>query len=210
MTNKECQICRVCVAYADIFTGVYSAVAILAALRRRDSEGQGAHIDMALLDTQVGVLANNALNWMISGTAPTRMGNGHVNLLPYQAFEASDGSLIIAVGNDRQFVALCNVLQLPLESRFATNAGRVAHGPELLARLSTAIAPWRKADLAEKLEDAGIPAGQINRIDEAFADPQVIHRGMQIMRDGIPGVATPIMIDGVRMVSDTPSPPLSG
>lgn len=198
------------VAYADIFTGVYSAVAILAALRRRDIDGRGAHIDMALLDTQVGVLANHALNWMISGTAPTRMGNGHVNLLPYQAFEASDGSLIIAVGNDRQFEALCNVLELPLDPRFATNAARVAHGPELIARLSTAIAPWQKSDLAEKLEGAGIPAGPINRIDEAFADPQVTHRGMQIMRDGIPGVATPIVIDGVRMVSDAPSPPLSG
>ena len=197
------------IAYADIFTGVYSAVAILAALRTRDRDGTGAHIDMALLDTQVAVLANQALNWMASGKVPHRMGNGHANLAPYQGFAASDGDLIIAVGNDGQFRKLCTVLDLPLadDVRFATNPARVEHRAEMIPILSTAIATWRKADLAWALEEAGVPAGPINRIDEVFADAQVVARGLAIENAGIPGVASPIVIDGVRMVSDKASPP---
>ena len=197
------------IAYADIFTGVYSAVAILAALRQRDATGLGAHIDMALLDTQVAVLANQALNWMASGVVPHRMGNGHANLAPYQSFACADGELIIAVGNDGQFARLCDVLGLPLanDSRFATNPARVGNRAALIAALTVAIVGWRKADLYEALEAAGVPAGPINRVDEVFADPQVIARGMAIERGGIPGVASPIVIDGTRMVSDTASPP---
>ncbi len=197
------------IAYADIFTGVYSAVAILAALRRRDATGRGAHIDMALLDTQVAVLANQALNWMASGVVPHRMGNGHANLAPYQSFACADGELIIAVGNDGQFARLCDVLGLPLanDPRFATNPARVGNRAALIAALTVAIVGWRKADLYEALEAAGVPAGPINRVDEVFADPQVIARGMAIERGGIPGVASPIVIDGARMVSDTASPP---
>src|SRR5687768_10457349 len=101
------------VAYADLFTGLYASVAILAALRERDRSGRGAHIDMALLDTQVAVLANQALNWMVSGDVPTRMGNGHSNLVPYQAFRVADGEVIVAVGNDSQFARLCGILGLP-------------------------------------------------------------------------------------------------
>jgi crotonobetainyl-CoA:carnitine CoA-transferase CaiB-like acyl-CoA transferase len=196
------------IAYADIFTGVYSAVAILAALRTRDRDGTGAHIDMALLDTQVAVLANQALNWMASGTVPHRMGNGHANLAPYQAFAASDGDLIIAVGNDSQFRKLCTILALPLadDERFATNPARVRNRIDMIPLLTAAIARWRKADLAWALDEAGVPAGPINRIDEVFADAQVVARGLAIRRDGIPGVASPIVIDGVRMVSDTASP----
>jgi len=197
------------IAYADIFTGVYSAVAILAALRRREVEGEGAHIDMALLDTQVAVLANQALNWMASGKVPHRMGNGHANLAPYQAFSASDGELIIAVGNDSQFRKLCTILGLDLadDPRFATNPGRVTNRDALIPALTRAILEWRKADLANRLDAEGVPAGPINRIDEVFADPQVVARGMQIVRDGLPGVASPIVIDGERMVSTKPSPP---
>ncbi|MBW4330698.1 CoA transferase [Stakelama sp. CBK3Z-3] len=197
------------IAYADIFTGVYSAVAILAALRRRDSEGTGAHIDMALLDTQVAVLANQALNWMASGNVPHRMGNGHANLAPYQAFEASDGALIIAVGNDGQFARLCAVLGLDLagDARFATNPARVANRDALVPVIGRAVAAWTKADLATALEANGIPAGPINNVAEVFADPQVIARGMQIAPRGLPGVASPIVIDGVRMAADAPSPP---
>jgi crotonobetainyl-CoA:carnitine CoA-transferase CaiB-like acyl-CoA transferase len=196
------------IAYADIFTGVYSAVAILAALRRRDVTGKGAHIDMALLDTQVGVLANQALNWMASGKVPHRMGNGHANLVPYQAFSARDGELIIAVGNDTQFRKLCGVLGLTLagDARFATNPGRVTHRDALIPLLTRAILDWAKADLYEALEAEGVPAGPINTVDEVFADPQVIARGMAILREGVPGVASPIVIDGERMVSDLPSP----
>lgn len=197
------------IAYADIFTGVYSAVAILAALRRRDMTGEGAHIDMALLDTQVAVLANQALNWMASGVVPHRMGNGHANLAPYQSFVCADGDLIIAVGNDGQFRKLCEVLALPLaaDPRFATNPERVRNRAALIAALTAAIVTWAKADLYEALERVGVPAGPINRIDEVFADRQVTARGMRIERDGLPGVASPIVIDGVRMVSDKPSPP---
>ncbi|HWK37196.1 CaiB/BaiF CoA-transferase family protein [Sphingomonas sp.] len=197
------------IAYADIFTGVYSAVAILAALRRREVDGVGAHIDMALLDTQVAVLANQALNWMASGKVPHRMGNGHANLVPYQAFACADGELIIAVGNDSQFAKLCEVLGLPLaaDERFATNPGRVAHRDALIPLLARAILDWRKQDLADALEAKGVPAGSINTVAEVFADPQVIARGMRVALDGVPGVASPIVIDGERMVADTPSPP---
>lgn len=196
------------IAYADIFTGVYSAVAILSALRRRDATGQGAHIDMALLDTQVGVLANQALNWMASGKVPHRMGNGHANLVPYQAFATSDGDLIVAVGNDSQFRKLCAVLGLDLadDERFATNPARVTNRAALIPPLATAIAGWAKADLYEALEGVGVPAGPINDIADVFADPQVIARGMRIERDGLPGLASPIVIDGERMVSDRASP----
>ncbi len=197
------------IAYADIFTGVYSAVAILAALRQRDATGKGAHIDMALLDTQVAVLANQALNWMASGVVPHRMGNGHANLAPYQSFVCANGDLIIAVGNDGQFRKLCEVLGLPLadDPRFATNPARVTNRAALIAALTATIVTWTKADLYEALEQAGVPAGPINRVDEVFADPQVVARGMAIERGSIPGVASPIVIDGQRMVSPTASPP---
>ncbi len=196
------------IAYADIFTGTYSAVAILAALRRRDADGVGAHIDMALLDTQVAVLANQALNWMASGRVPTRMGNGHANLAPYQAFACSDGELIVAVGNDAQFARLNQVLGLTLDTdaRFATNPARVANRDALIPALTRTILEWRKADLAIALEDVGVPAGPINAVDEVFADPQVIARGIRIDRDGLPGVAGPIVIDGTRMIADRASP----
>lgn len=196
------------IAYADIFTGVYTAVAILAALRQRDASGKGAHIDMALLDTQVAVLANQALNWMASGNVPHRMGNGHANLAPYQAFACADGDLIIAVGNDGQFRRLCVVLGLDLadDPRFATNPARVENRRAMIPLLAAAIGAWDKAALYEALEAAGIPAGPINTVAEVFADPQVIARGMQVMLDGLPGVASPIVIDGERMVADRASP----
>lgn len=200
------------IAYADIFTGVYAVVGILAALRRRERTGRGGHVDMALLDTQIAVLANQALNWMTSQQVPHRMGNGHANLAPYQAFAASDGDLIIAVGNDAQFAKLCRVLDLPLDTdaRFATNPARVVHRAELIPLLEQAIRSWRKADLAWRLEETGVPAGPINRLDEAFDDPQVRHRGMRLEIGGLPGVASPIVIDGERMVADLPPPARPG
>ncbi|ODP36594.1 CaiB/BaiF CoA transferase family protein [Sphingomonas turrisvirgatae] len=198
------------IAYADIFTGVYSGVAILAALRRRDATGSGAHIDMALLDTQVAVLANQALNWMVSGEVPQQLGNAHPNLAPYQTFAAANGDLIIAVGNDAQFGRLCEVLGLALadDARFATNPARVANRETLAGIVGQAVAGWSKGALSDALEAVGVPAGPINRINEAFADAQIVHRGMAIERDGVPGVASPIVIDGERMVSDRGSPPL--
>jgi crotonobetainyl-CoA:carnitine CoA-transferase CaiB-like acyl-CoA transferase len=200
------------IAYADIFTGLYSTVAILAALRERDRTGIGAHIDMALLDTQVGVLANQALNWMVSGKVPHRMGNGHSNLVPYQAFKVADGEVIVAVGNDRQFARLCDLLGLPnvaVDERFRTNPARVVNRGELIPLLEEAMRTRRQQEFSDQLEAAGIPAGPINSVDAVFADPQVVHRGLKL--DGeVPGLASPIVIDGKRQVSERRSPQLGG
>jgi crotonobetainyl-CoA:carnitine CoA-transferase CaiB-like acyl-CoA transferase len=200
------------VAYADLFTGLYATVAILAALRERDRTGRGAHIDMALLDTQVAVLGNQALNWMVSGKVPGRMGNGHANLVPYQAFRTSDGEVIVAVGNDRQFERLCALLDLPglaADERYRTNPGRVAHRAELVPVIADAIARRDTAELSEALEAAGIPAGPINAIDAVFADPQVVHRGLRLA-GAMPGLASPIVIDGRRQSAPAGGPSLGG
>ncbi len=198
------------VAYADLFTGLYSTVAILAALRERDRSGKGAHIDMALLDSQVAVLANQALNWMVSGEVPRRMGNGHSNLVPYQAFRVADGELIVAVGNDRQFSRLCIILDLPDlagDERFRTNPARVANRAELIPLLQQKMLTRRRAEFAGALEAAGIPAGPINEVAAVFGDPQVVHRGMKL-EGQVPGLASPIVIDGKRQVSAKRSPAL--
>ena len=198
------------IAAADLFTGVYSAVAVLAALNRRHETQVGAHIDMALLDTQVSVMGNQALNWMTSGVVPRRVGNGHANLVPYQAFPTRDGDLIIAVGNDGQFAALCRVLDIALDrdERFITNPQRIRNRADLIEALEVITVQWGREELFEQLEQAGIPAGPINELDQVFANPQVIARGMAIERHGRPGVASPIVIDGVRMASDRPAPGL--
>ena len=205
------------IAYADIFTGLYSAVAILAALRRRDVTGDdmggGAHIDMALLDSQVAVLANQAANYLASGVAPKRMGNAHVNVVPYQVFATADGQLVIAVGNDRQYRKLCGILGVPEwadDPRFVNNAARLANRAELIPLLAAKIAAWDAQPLALALEAEGVPAGPINDLAQVFADPQVIARGMRFRPEGasIDGVASPIVIDGERMVARTGAPPL--
>ncbi|MEA2998572.1 MAG: hypothetical protein QOK17_405 [Sphingomonadales bacterium] len=200
------------VAYADLFTGLYAAVAILAALRERDRTGRGAYIDMALLDTQVAVLGNQALNWMVSGKVPHRIGNGHANLVPYQAFRVADGEVIIAVGNDRQFARLCGILGLPTlteDERFRTNPARVVNREVLIPMLAETMAVRHKAEFSGALEAAGIPAGPINAVDAVFADPQVLHRGLQLA-GGIPGLASPIVIDGKRQTAPPGGPPLGG
>ena len=199
------------VAFADLFTGVYSVVAILAALHDRARTGTGTHIDMALLDTQVAVLGNQALNWMASGVVPVRMGNGHANLAPYQSFPTADGDLIIAVGNDRQFAKLCDVLGVPdmtRDPRFATNPARVTNRAALLPLVTARTVLWPSADLLAALEAAGVPVGPVNRIDQVFADPQVVTRGMRLMVDGLPGLAAPITYDGIRIRADHASPRL--
>jgi crotonobetainyl-CoA:carnitine CoA-transferase CaiB-like acyl-CoA transferase len=199
---------KVGVAFADVFTGVYAVSAILAALRGRESTGGGCHIDMALLDVQVAVLANQAMNYLIGGTVPHRMGNAHPNIAPYQTFAVADGHVIVAVGNDGQFARLCVVLGLPDLARFATNADRVRDREALNVLLGPVIARWRRDELLAALAAAGIPAGPINTVAQTFADPQVIARGMQIAPGGIAGVASPIVIDGKRQVAATPSPAL--
>ena len=203
------------IAYADIFTGMYSAVAILAALRRRDATGKGAHIDMALLDCQVGVLANQAANYLASGVSPRRMGNGHANVVPYQAFATADGQLVIAVGNDGQFRKLCMILGEPGwadDARFVTNAARLANRTTLIPLLAAKIAGWDAQPLALALEVEGVPAGPINDIAGVFADPQVIARGMRFRPEGasVDGLASPIVIDGERMVAAGAAPVLGG
>jgi crotonobetainyl-CoA:carnitine CoA-transferase CaiB-like acyl-CoA transferase len=203
------------IAYADIFTGLYATVAILAALRRRDETGVGAHIDMALLDTQVGVLANQALNFMATGKAPARMGNGHANLAPYQSFRTADGDIIVAVGNDRQFVKLCAILglnSLAEDERYRTNPARVTNRETLVPVLAEAIGLWPRDTLAAQLEAKGVPGGPINPLDAVFADPQVVARGMAIASPGpdglLPGLASPIVIDGERQNAHRAAPRL--
>ncbi len=198
------------IAYADLFTGLYASVAILAALRERDRSGMGAHVDMALLDTQVAVLANQALNWMVSGDVPVRMGNGHSNLVPYQAFRAADGELIVAVGNDAQFERLCATLGLEAlarDERFRTNPARVVNREILIPLLERAIQARRLGEFSDALQAAGIPAGPINAVDSVFADSQVVHRGLRIEGE-TPGLASPIVIDGKRQVAPSPAPRL--
>jgi crotonobetainyl-CoA:carnitine CoA-transferase CaiB-like acyl-CoA transferase len=197
------------VAYADLFTGMYATTAILAALRGRDAGGTGCHIDVALLDTQVAVLANQAMNYFVTGEPPRRHGNAHPNIAPYQTFATADGELVVAVGNDGQFRRLCALLGVPEDARFATNADRVRNRAALDAVLNSAIALRRRDELLAALAAAGIPAGPINDLAEVFADPQVIARGMRIGGDGPPGLASPIVIDGKRQVSSRPSPPLA-
>ena len=201
------------IAYADIFTGMYSAVAILAALRRRDVTDAGAHIDMALLDSQVAVLANQAANYLASGAVPKRMGNAHVNVVPYQVFATADGQLVIAVGNDGQYRKLCGILGVPEwadDPRFANKAARRAHRAELIPLLAAKIATCEAQPRSLALEAEGVPAGPINDLAQVFADPQVIARGMRFRPDGasIDGVASPIVIDGERMVAAGGAPPL--
>ncbi|MDF3917313.1 CaiB/BaiF CoA-transferase family protein [Salinicola salarius] len=208
---------KVGVAITDIFTGLYAANAILAALRRRDATGEGGYIDMALLDVQVGVLANQALNYLTSGQTPQRMGNAHPNIVPYQAFAASDGHLIVTVGNDTQFRHLCEALgesEWAADPRFATNAQRVAHRELLVARLSERFVARPRDEWLALLEAHGVPCGPINTLDQVFDDPQVRHREMVVertMSDGHPArlVANPITLDGQRMTSPH-SPPRLG
>jgi crotonobetainyl-CoA:carnitine CoA-transferase CaiB-like acyl-CoA transferase len=201
---------RAGVAVADLFTGLYASNAILAALRGREATGAGCHIDMALLDVQVAMLANQAMNHLIGGEVPHRLGNAHPNIAPYQVFAVADGHVIVAVGNDGQFVRLLALLGLAGDPRFATNADRVRNRVSLDALLTPAIALRQRDELLAALAAAGIPAGPINDMAQVFADPQVIARGLRIDPGGIPGVASPIVIDGRRQVAETPSPTLPG
>jgi len=203
---------KIGVAFADIFTGLYGVIAIQAALAERQRTGKGKHVDMALLDSMTGVLANQAMNYLASGVAPHRLGNAHPNIAPYQTFETADGWLIVAVGNDGQFARLCQVLGLDgtaADSRFATNAARVEHREELTALLSDRTRAWTRDDLLAALEKAVVPAGPINTVEDVLADPQIVHRGMQIAPDGVPGLRTPIRFEGAPApVSSRPSPKL--
>jgi glutaryl-CoA transferase len=209
---------RVGVPISDIFSGVYATVGILAALARREKTGRGGYVDAALVDSTVGVLSYQALNYLVSGTIPKRIGNTHPNLVPYQVFPVADGKIIIATGNDNQFVRLCGILGAPELAELAAykdNAGRLGRRAELVGKLSALTSRFSRQDLLAKLEAASIPAGPINDLQQVFSDPQVIHRGMKLevksaAAEGgtIPGVRTPIVLDGEPLASDRPAPRL--
>lgn len=208
---------KVGVAVADLFTGMYATVAILAALRHRDATGQGQAIDMALLDTQVAMLANLGANYLVTGEAPRRAGNAHQNIVPYQVFEVADGHLILAVGNDGQFQRFCAVAgcsPLATDERFATNAARVRNRGVLVPLLESVLKARTRADWLSALEAAKVPCGPINDLSDVFADPQVRERGMAVpvphpLTDALKLVASPMKL------SRTPpqlrhAPPLLG
>ena len=171
------------VAFVDLATGLYASNAILAALLHARATGQGQHVDIALFDVQAAMLANQATNYFVSGVAPTRMGNAHPNLVPYQPFPCSDGMVVIAVGNDGQYQSLCGVLgaeALATDVRYAGNAGRIENRAELVAAISTVTQGWTMAGLMARLEAAGVPCGPVNTIDQVFDEPQAKHRGLEI------------------------------
>jgi crotonobetainyl-CoA:carnitine CoA-transferase CaiB-like acyl-CoA transferase len=207
------------VAYADVTTGIYSALAITAALNERNTTGKGSYIDMALLDTQVAVLANQASSYLVSGKVPKRTGNAHPSVVPYQVFPVADGHVIIACGNDTQFarlIALLGAPEMAQDPRYITNAGRVVNRATLIPPMMEMTAKISRIDLLAKLEAAGVPGGPINTLEDVFADPQVLARKMRIdlpsqfaKGGSIPGVRSPITINGVRMAADR-APPVHG
>lgn len=204
------------VAIADIFTGIYSVTAIQAALIHAMKTGKGQQIDMALLDVQSAVMANQNMNYLVSGIAPNRLGNAHPNITPYEVIETADGHMILAVGNDGQFQRFCNLLglaDLPTDERFATNKSRVKHRAELRPLILDKSRSWKKHDLLAACEENGVPAGPINSIAETFDDPQVKARGMRLDladADGnlIPSVRTPIVFSETPLAYERPSPRL--
>jgi len=200
---------KIGVAFADIFTGLYGVIAVQAALAQRERTGDGQQIDMALLDCMTGVLANQALNFLVSGKAPRRLGNAHPNIAPYQVFPTADGHLIVAVGNDRQFVKFCELLGRPdlaSDARYHTNADRVQHRESLTPELAAETAKFERDTLLARLEAAGVPGGPINSVADVFADPQVVHRQMRVETPHTgatagtsPGVRTPIRFSGATL-----------
>ena len=206
------------IAITDIFTGLYAANAIQAALLRRVQTGIGAVIDCALLDAQVAVLGYQALNYLVSGEIPRRLGNAHPNIVPYDVFPVADGDIIIATGNDGQFGRLCEVLGAPAigsDPAYARSEDRVRQRKILTAILHDLTRRFTRAELLARLEAAGVPAGPINDLAQVFSDPQVVARGLAIRLDNpgaaagtTPGVASPIVIDGQRAVSPRPAPAL--
>ncbi len=202
---------KVGVAVTDVFTGVYAATAILAAIIQRGRTGRGQHIDMSLLDVATSVMANQAMNYLATGVAPKQMGNAHPNLAPYAVFECSDGWIILATGNDGQYRKLCDVLGLAewaTHARFATNALRIENRAEMTAFITAATKGWAKADLLAACEAQGVPAGPINDLAEVFADPQVIARGMEIAPEGVKGVRSPMVFSDAELALDRTAPRL--
>lgn len=204
------------VAISDIFTGLYSVIAIQAALRHADQTGEGQHIDMALFDTQISALGNQNLNYLVSGKSPVQMGNAHMNIAPYEVVPVRDGHIILAVGNDGQFAKFCAAVgldELSTNPDFATNPARVANRVKLRERIVEALSTVDRDPLLAKLEAASVPASPINTIGQMFADPQTIARGMRLdLDDGhgnlLPSVRAPMVMSGTPLVYERPSPRL--
>ncbi|MGF7004789.1 CaiB/BaiF CoA transferase family protein [Aminobacter sp. BE322] len=207
---------KVGVAVTDIFTGLYSVIAIQAALRHAEATGEGQHIDMALFDAQMSVLANQNLNYLVSGNAPVQMGNAHPNIAPYEVLPVKDGHFILAVGNDGQFQKFCAVVGLEniaTDPLFATNSARVANRVALREKMVAALSGFGREALLGLLEKAGVPASPINNIGQAFADPQAIARGMRMdLDDGhgnkLPSVRAPMVMSETPLCYNRPSPRL--
>jgi crotonobetainyl-CoA:carnitine CoA-transferase CaiB-like acyl-CoA transferase len=204
------------VAISDIFTGLYSVIAIQAALRHAEQTGDGQHVDMALFDTQISALGNQNLNYLVSGKSPVQMGNAHMNIAPYEVVPVRDGHIILAVGNDGQFAKFCAAVgldDLPANPDFATNPARVANRVKLRERMIEALKVFDRDPLLAKLEAASVPASPINTIGQMFADPQTIARGMRLdLDDGhgnlLPSVRAPMVMSGTPLVYERPSPRL--
>jgi crotonobetainyl-CoA:carnitine CoA-transferase CaiB-like acyl-CoA transferase len=207
---------KVGVAVTDIFTGLYSVIAIQAALRHAEATGQGQFLDMALFDAQISVLANQNLNFLVSGTPPVQMGNAHPNIAPYEVLPVNDGHFILAVGNDSQFRRFCAVVgleELAADPAYATNEARIANRAALRELVVARLADFDRDELLTLLEKAGVPASPINNIGEMFADPQTIARGMRLdLDDGhgntLPSVRAPMVMSETPLVYERPSPRL--
>ncbi|SMH38371.1 CaiB/BaiF CoA-transferase family protein [Maritimibacter sp. HL-12] len=202
---------RVGVAVTDLFSGLYAVIGVLSALRERDRTGMGQQVDIALLDSAAAMLANQAMNYFATGDAPGRIGNQHPNIVPYQVVPVSDGSIIIAVGNDRQYRNLCDVLarpELASDPDFATNRVRVANRDKLIPLLSAETRRWTKAALLAALDVVKVPAGPINSIAEILDDPQIEARGMRIKPGGVEGLRTPILFSRSALAIDKTAPSL--
>lgn len=200
---------RMGVALSDIITGLYGVIGIQAALQEREISGKGQQVDLALMDCMTSVLANQAMNYLATGVTPKRMGNAHVNIVPYQVFPVADGHVIIACGNDRQYAAFCNVLgcdELVEDPRFVGNAERIENRDVLIRLLTEALSGWSRAQILAALEEVGVPAGPINSVEEALNDPQVLSRGLRIEPEGVPGLRTPIVFSRSELKLEKASP----
>ena len=202
---------KVGVAVTDIYTGLYSVIAIQAALAARRDTGLGQHIDMSLFDSGTAALANQSMNFLSTGVSPKRMGNQHPNIVPYEVFPVSDGDIIIAAGNDSQFQKLCDVLDradLATDPAYRTNSGRVSNRKTLVPLLKEATRHWTKTGLLDALKARKVPASPINTVEEVFSDPQILHRGMEVQPQGVPGVRTPISYSRSELTLDKTAPKL--
>jgi len=201
---------KVGVAVTDIFTGLYAVIAVQAALRSRDTTGLGQHIDLSLLDVATATTANQAMNYLTTGTPPNRRGNNHPNIVPYCAVSTSDGYIILAVGNDEQFKNFNKIFNVEWykKDKFKTNPARLENRDELLNLIEGKTINFSSADLLIECENFGVPAGPINTLEDVFNDPQILHRGMKIDLDGVPSVKNPIIFSDMEMSYDSPSPNL--